>query len=46
MVKDFEQVGAVSEAEMREFERDCFVPDADQEASEPQKTGLHASIRA
>jgi hypothetical protein len=48
IMKDFQQVGAVSEAEMQEFEQDCLVHDTDspQETSEPQKTKLHTPITA
>jgi hypothetical protein len=43
IMKDFQQVGAVSDAEMREFEKDCFVSDTDsaRKTSEPQKIGVH-----
>jgi hypothetical protein len=46
IMKDFQQVGAVSDTEMQEFEKDCFVSDTDsvRKTSEPQEIGLHNSV--
>ncbi|MDR1176776.1 MAG: hypothetical protein LBK83_15035 [Treponema sp.] len=48
IMKDFQQVGAVSDTEMREFEKDCFVSDADsaRKTSEPQEIGLRNPVTA
>jgi hypothetical protein len=44
IMKDFQQAGAVTDTEMREFEKDCFVSNTDsaRRIPEPQKTGVQA----
>ena len=43
IMKDFQQAGAVTDTEMREFEKDCFVSDTDsaRKTPEPQETRVH-----
>ncbi|MDR3173479.1 MAG: hypothetical protein LBU19_04440 [Treponema sp.] len=46
IMKDFQQVGAVSDVEMRDCEKDRFVSDADsaQKPSKSQEGGAHNPV--